>query len=150
VSAAEGARDGTAVRGVGSGAGSGSTPGGPSGPPPAGRDLEATIARVLRAGTYASVALIAVGVALMVAHGISPLDTPPPLDPGGVVAGLAGLRPEGVLALGLVGIIFTPTIRVVASLIGYLEDGERRMALISLGILGVIALSVVLAIGLEG
>jgi uncharacterized membrane protein len=116
----------------------------------AGRDLDASIARVLMVGTYLSVALIALGVVLMVADGISPLDPAPPLAPGDLAAALGGLRPGGILALGLVGIILTPTARVTASLIGYVSDGERTMAIISLAILGVIALSVVLAIGLQG
>lgn len=115
---------------------------------PARRDLDAAIARVLMVGTYISVALIAIGVALMVANGISPLDPPPPIAPGDVAASIGRVRPEGILALGLVALILTPSARVTASLVGYLSDGERTMAIISLAILGVIALSVVLALGL--
>ncbi len=117
---------------------------------PASADLDSRIARVLMAGTYLSIALVGVGVVLMVVNGISPLDPAPPLSVGDLLAALGRVRPEGLLALGLVAIVFTPTARVVASLIGYLQDGERRMALIAAGILGVIALSVVLALGLEG
>jgi uncharacterized membrane protein len=119
-----------------------------AGVPPA--DLDAAIARVLMAGTYIGVALIAAGVALMLARGISPLDPPPPLAAGDIPAAAAAIRPEALLAVGIVGIILTPSARVTASLVGYVRDGERTMALISLAILGVIALSVVLAIGLQG
>lgn len=120
----------------------------PTAVPP--RDLDATIARVLTLGTYVSVALVAAGVAAMVAAGVSPLDAPPSIGPGGLPAALAGLRPEGILALGLVAIVFTPSLRVFASLVGYLGAGERTMAVVSVAILAVVAASVVLAIGLEG
>jgi hypothetical protein len=101
-------------------------------------------------GTYLGVALISAGVALMLARGISPLDPPPPLAAVDIPGAAAAIRPEALLAVGLLGIILTPSARVTASLVGYVRDGEKRMALISLAILGVIALSVVLALGLEG
>ena len=63
---------------------------------------------------------------------------------------LVALRPEGFLWLGLLAVIATPTGRVVASLVGYLAGGERAMAVVSLAILAVIALSVALAMGTDG
>ena len=118
--------------------------------PAARRDLDVAIARILRFGTYVSVALVAAGVVAMAMAGVAPLDTPPSIAPGGLPAALVGLRPEGILGLGLVAIVFTPSLRVAASLVGYLRVGERAMAGVSLAILAVIAASVVLAIGLQG
>jgi uncharacterized membrane protein len=114
------------------------------------RDIDAPIARVLILATYVSVALIAAGVVAMVAAGVSPLDAPRMLGDGGLLAAFVGLRPEGILGVGLIAIVLTPSVRVAASFVGYLAGGERAMAGVSLAILGVIAASVVLAIGLEG
>lgn len=113
-------------------------------------DLDRAIARLLTAGTYLSVGLLALGVGLMAAAGLSPLAGGPPFDPGRLLADLAALRPEGFLWLGLIAAIATPSARVAASFFGYLRRGERTMAGVSLLILGVIALSVFLAIATEG
>ncbi|MEO7663923.1 MAG: DUF1634 domain-containing protein, partial [Candidatus Limnocylindrales bacterium] len=106
----------------------------------AGRSLESRIGQLLAIGTYASVALIAVGVVLMAADGISPLATAPPFEPGRIPADLVAMRPAGWLWLGLLLVLATPSARVVASLVGYWRGGERTMALVSGMILGVITL----------
>ncbi|HEX9043389.1 MAG TPA: DUF1634 domain-containing protein [Candidatus Limnocylindrales bacterium] len=111
------------------------------------RDLERAVGRILMTATYVGVGLIAAGAILMVLEGVSPLDPAPSLSPADAAAALVALRPEGPLAVGLVVLIASPTLRVVSSLVGYLEARERRMALVSLAILAVIAASVVLATG---
>jgi uncharacterized membrane protein len=112
--------------------------------------LERSIARVLTVGTYASIALLAVGVVLMLAAGIGPLSGGPDFDAGRLVGDLVGLRPAGFIWLGLLVVVATPSARVVASLIGYRRRREGMMTLISGLILIVIAASVVLAKSLEG
>jgi uncharacterized membrane protein len=114
-----------------------------------GRDLDGTIARVLTWGTYLSVGLLAVGVVLMTANGVSPLDDAPPFQLDRIPADIAALRPVGFLWLGLLVAIATPLARVVASLVGYVAGGERRMALISVAILLVIAVGVILGVAAE-
>jgi uncharacterized membrane protein len=125
----------TAVRPVGERRGAG-----PSGVP----NLEHVVARLLTIGTYASVALLAVGVALMAVAGTSPLAGGPPMDPATIVDDLAALRPEGFLWLGVVVVVATPSARVLASLVGYVQQADRAMAVVAALILGVIALSVAL------
>lgn len=112
----------------------------------AGNELDLAIARLLTVGTYVSIALLAVGAAAMVAAGTSPLDAAPGFVIGRIPADLAALRPEGFLWLGLVVVIATPSARVAASLVGYIRGGDRIMAVVSVLILGVIALSVILAV----
>ncbi len=112
--------------------------------------LEQTIARLLTIGTYAAVALFAIGSGLLLAAGGSPLDGGPRLDIGRVGADLGELRFDGFLWLGLLIVIATPAARVGVSFIGYLRAGERSMALVAALILGIISLSVALAIGTEG
>jgi uncharacterized membrane protein len=109
---------------------------------PATRSLESSIARLLTIGTYASIALVAVGALLMLAGGISPLAPGPGFDPGRIGADLAALRPAGFLWLGILGLIATPAARVTAALVGYARTGERAMVVVSVVILVVIAIGV--------
>lgn len=106
--------------------------------------LEGGIARLLQVGTYVAVGLIAVGVVLMLADGLSPQDVAPDLDPGRLVGDLVALRPEGFLWLGLLVVMATPAARVALALFGFARDGEREMMIVSLLILVVIAVGVVL------
>ncbi|HET9520509.1 MAG TPA: DUF1634 domain-containing protein [Candidatus Limnocylindrales bacterium] len=112
-------------------------------------DLDRSIARLLTVGTYGSVALLGVGVVLMLAAGIAPLAGGPRFELGLLVDDLVHLRPAGFLWLGIVAVIATPSARVLASLIGYARNRERRMAIVAALILAIIALSVVLGLGAE-
>ena len=104
---------------------------------------ERQIGRLIVRITYLAVALLAVGVASMVATGISPLDAAPALDAAGLIAAIGELRPEGLLWLGLMAVIATPIIRVLAAAVAYARGGEWRMVAISIAILAVIATGVV-------
>ena len=117
---------------------------------PSGARLEQSIARLLTAGTYVSIVLLAIGFGLMVATGVSPLSGGPPLDITTIPGDLLALRPTGFLWLGLIVVVATPAARVLASLVGYIRRGETRMALVAALVLVVIAMSVVLATALEG
>ena len=112
--------------------------------------LERTIARLLSVGTYAAIALLVVGLALMLTAGIEPLSGGPAFDLGRLVADLLGLQAAGFIWLGLVVVVATPSARVLASLVGYARRGEPTMAIVAGLILIVIAASVALATGLEG
>jgi uncharacterized membrane protein len=109
--------------------------------------LERQIARLLTLGSYASVALLAVGFVLMLTEGRSPLEGGPPLDLGRIPADVVSLRPAGFLWLGLLAVIGAPVARVAVALVGYLRGQERGMALVALLVLAVIAASVALALG---
>jgi uncharacterized membrane protein len=111
--------------------------------------LELAIARLLTIGTYVAVALLAVGVALLLAAGRSPLEGGPALDASRLIGDIAAARPEGFLWLGLVAVIATPASRVAAALVGYAARGERAMVAVAAGILGIIILSILLGIGTE-
>jgi uncharacterized membrane protein len=112
--------------------------------------LERSIARLLTVGTYLSIALLAAGFALMLAQGVSPLETPPAFDLRSIPAHIAALDPLGFLWLGLIVVVATPSARVAAALIGYARAGDRRMALVAVAVLVVIGLSVALASTIEG
>ena len=106
-------------------------------------DLEPALARVLQAGTAVSIGLVVAGVILLIAGGGSPLDPGPPLDLAALPSGLLALRPAAFLWLGVIAVVGTPGLRVVAALVGFWRRGELRMALVALGILAVVALGVV-------
>lgn len=109
--------------------------------------LELAIARLLNLGAMVSVALLAAGVLLLVLAGRSPLDpVDHAVDFGRIPADLVALRPEGFLWLGLLAVIATPTSRVIASLLGFAVARDRTMALVSAGVLAVIAVGVILSV----
>jgi uncharacterized membrane protein len=113
--------------------------------PEPGSGIELTVAGVLTAGTYLSVALFGVGLVAMLVAGVSPLAPAPILDPARLPADLLAGRPDAFLWLGLVASIATPTVRVVAALVGFIRARESTMTAVAAAILGVIALSVVVA-----
>jgi uncharacterized membrane protein len=110
--------------------------------------LERSIARLLTIGTYASVALLVLGVLLMLATGVAPRSGGPAFDLTKLVPDLLALRPAGFIWLGLVAVVATPAARVLTALIGYARRRDRTMAIVAALILVVIALSVALAQGL--
>jgi uncharacterized membrane protein len=118
------------------------TPAAPTTSRPVNR-LEATVSFVLKVGTYAGIALIVLGVALMVVDGRSPLDAAPSLELGRLPADLVALHPSAFLWLGVLLVLATPPARVLTALIGYLRGTEREMAVVATLILVVIALGVV-------
>lgn len=105
--------------------------------------LEGSVARLLRLGTYAAVALISAGVILMIAGGGSPLDVATPFDPVTLPARLLELRPEAVLWAGLLVVLVTPAARVALSIVGFARGGDTAMALVATLILVVVVAGVV-------
>lgn len=105
--------------------------------------LESALARVLQVGTYASIGLVTIGVALFLARGGSPLDPGQPLAVDRLVPDILALRAEGFLWLGILGLVATPGLRVVGALIGFARRGERTMVAVACLILVVVAVGVI-------
>jgi uncharacterized membrane protein len=112
--------------------------------------LERSIGRILTIGTWISIALLAIGFVLLLAHGLGPRSTDPGFDLSRIPSDLVALHPEGAIWLGLAIVIATPAARVAAALLGYARRGERAMAVVAVLILLVIAASVVVARVTEG
>jgi uncharacterized membrane protein len=108
--------------------------------------LELALAHVLQVGTYASVALIAVGSVLLVGSGVSPTSGGPPLSLESIVTDVLALRPAGFLWLGIVGVLATPGLRVLRAALGFSRRGEGSMALVAVLVLAVIAIGVVVGV----
>ena len=107
--------------------------------------FERRLGRLLIVVTWVAVVLLAIGTALLLLSGISPLAGGPPFDPAQLVADLVVLEPAGFLWLGILGVIATPLSRVAGAAVGFTKRGEPLMAVISLAILGVIAISILAA-----
>jgi uncharacterized membrane protein len=110
--------------------------------------LEAVVARLLVVGTYVAIGLILVGVLLMLATGVDPLSFEqfPPFDLRAIPGQLVALQPAGFLWAGIVTVMALPIGRVVVSGAGFYAAGERRLALVSLLVLVVVAISIVAAL----
>jgi len=108
--------------------------------------FERRLGRLLIGVTYVAVGLLTIGVVLLLLAGISPLAGGPPFDPAQLVADLLALDPAGFLWLGIVVVIATPLSRVVGAALGFIGRGERLMAVVSLAILGVVAISILTAL----
>lgn len=106
------------------------------------RQAERLIGRLLTGITYASVALLVVGVALLIVAGISPVSGGPRMDPGRLVSDLVGLKPAGFLWLGLLAVIAAPVSRVTVALVAYVRDEDWLMVGVSTAILLVIAIAI--------
>jgi uncharacterized membrane protein len=114
--------------------------------PSSSSELEFQLARLITAGTYVSVVLLGIGLVAMVLRGVSPLAAAPRLDPATLPGDLLAGRPEAFLWLGVIAVIVTPTLRVIAALAGFVRLQERPMIGVALAVLGVIVLSVVVAL----
>ncbi len=114
--------------------------------------MEAAVGRLLVVGTWLAMGLVLVGVVLMLASGVDPLDhgAVPAFRFAEIPGQLVALRPEGFLSTGIVLIVALPIGRVIVSGLGFLAARDLRMAGISLAVLLVVLVSVVSSIALEG
>lgn len=108
--------------------------------------FERRLGRLMIVLTYVAVGFLAVGVILMVRAEVSPMAEAPPFDPRQVWSDLLTLQPDGYLWTGLLIVIVTPISRVAGAAVGYVQRREPIMALVSVAILAVIAISLALAI----
>jgi uncharacterized membrane protein len=113
--------------------------------------MEAAIGRLLLAGTWIAMALLAAGVVLTLTTGVDPLDhgAIPPFSLAEIPSALVALRPEGFLWAGITLLIALPIGRVIVGGVGFLAARDWRLALISLLVLIVVLVSVAAATGLE-
>jgi uncharacterized membrane protein len=119
------------------------------------RRLEATIARILRAGTLLSLGIMLLGgVVTLIQHPAYFRDTGgldairQPHDGvrsfGGLVSGLSRAEGEAVMLLGLLLLVVTPVMRVFLSAIAFVRIGDRAFALLTTGVLILLLISFML------
>ncbi|HEX9116011.1 MAG TPA: DUF1634 domain-containing protein [Anaerolineae bacterium] len=121
------------------------------GPLPAGvsakqtRDLNDAVHQILVIGLGISTVLLVLGLILEAVRG-QPLPDAT-LDIGEAVRRILSLRPSGFLSLGLLALMFTPIVRVIGSVVVFIWERDRLYTLVTLGVLGVMIVSVLLGHG---
>jgi uncharacterized membrane protein len=111
--------------------------------------FRAMVATILLAGVGVSAALIAFGFAtsLLVGWEGSLAGAPPAADSvtdfASMGDSLRALRPVGFAQLGLVVLIATPVVRVAASCVAFLVEGDRLYAVITVVVLLILLASLV-------
>jgi uncharacterized membrane protein len=65
----------------------------------------------------------------------------PDSDFSGIFAGLAKLGPVAITQLGLVVLVATPVVRVMASVVGFALEGDHIYTAITVGVLAVLLVS---------
>jgi uncharacterized membrane protein len=107
------------------------------------------VSGVLIVGVVVSASLIAFGFAASLVVGWDgslrgfPVSTLPPTDFSSIATGLVELRPVAIVQAGLVVLIATPVVRVVASVVAFTLEGDRLYAAITLGVLAILLFSLV-------
>jgi uncharacterized membrane protein len=132
------------------------TPDEVSPPPEASQRLELLISRLLRGGVVASMATVSLGVLLMFAHHpdyfnsaadlhrLTAAGAAFPKTLRDVASGVASLRGQAIVVLGLLVLIATPILRVAVAIVAFALQRDRTYALISAVVLIVLLLSFLL------
>jgi uncharacterized membrane protein len=111
--------------------------------------FRALVSGVLIVGVVSSAALITVGfvASLFVGWDGSLLGFPgrvrPESDFSGIATSLLKLRPLAMAQVGLIVLVATPVVRVMASVVGFALEGDRLYATITLAVLAILLVSLV-------
>jgi uncharacterized membrane protein len=117
---------------------------------------ELWISHVLRGGVVVSLILIVLGLSISFVHHPQYVQNREELErlvePGAafprtlpeVARGIASLQGRAIAVSGLLVLILTPILRVAISIVAFIEQGDRRFALITITVILLLALSLVL------
>ncbi|HEX5471243.1 MAG TPA: DUF1634 domain-containing protein [Lacipirellulaceae bacterium] len=120
------------------------------------RRVELLISNLLRIGVGLSIALIALGTAVSFVHHpayykssaeLKPLVQPVapfPHSLRGVAAGLRQFEGQAIVALGLLVLIATPVMRVLVSVIAFIQEHDRLYTFITLTVFCLLMLALLL------
>ncbi len=109
---------------------------------------QTAIAAVLRYGSLISTLVMALGLVLILLRGVSAypvLESPAPV--GVVVARAFRLDAPAIAELGLILLLLTPILRIAVAAASFALERDYRYMLIALGVLTVVALSIIYAMG---
>ncbi|MGE5675212.1 MAG: DUF1634 domain-containing protein [Mycobacterium leprae] len=101
--------------------------------------LNRIIQWTLISGLIVSLALMTIGALLYLAHPGTDLATR--LSFGAIFSGLATLRPQSFMLLGIIILMLTPAMRVVTAALGYLLERDYLFAAVSTGVIVVLLIS---------
>ena len=109
---------------------------------------QAAVAAVLRYGSLASTLVMALGLVMILIRGLAaypPLESPAPIKV--VVARSLRFDGPGISELGLILLLLTPIVRIAVAAATFALERDCKYMLISLGVLVVVVLSIVYAMG---
>ena len=120
------------------------------------RPIARAVAILLLMGVGLSATVIAVGLALLLLTGQTGYPEPPtpatlrlheeaavfPITLGGVLRGAAAMKPFAVIESGLLLLIATPVLRVAASVVLFIREGDRRYTAITAIVLVLLLVSI--------
>lgn len=104
------------------------------------RTLYFWIVRILTVGFWSSVALIVAGVVVALIGGRPLGDEVAPLVD--VVPSALDLNPQGLVDLGILLMLFTPSFYVVVSLVIFLRQRDRTFVVVCCALLAIVMVSV--------
>lgn len=104
-------------------------------------ELEIRIPKLLRLGLWLSVTFMLVGIAAAIA---SPSNSHVPLRFRDIPAALAAMDPRGLLGAGILLLLVTPLVRVLASILHFARERDR----LYVGLTAVVALNLAVAVAL--
>jgi len=109
-------------------------------------DINRILALLLRTGSVLSVALMAAGLAFALAAD-GGLEGQRAAGQGflQVIAGVMALNPMALMTLGILALLFTPFLRVIAAFLSFLLiEKDIKYSLISFGVLMIMILSLLI------
>jgi uncharacterized membrane protein len=101
-------------------------------------DVDRYVGFVLTSGVIVSLTILILGAALYLAH---PSAAAAPRTLSGILKGTLALNPSATINLGLLVLLMTPIVRIIAAGIAFAIEGAYRFALISLGVLIILTIS---------
>jgi len=111
--------------------------------------FSAVVSGVLIVGVVTSAVLMTIAVfgSLVVGWGGSLVGAPASdlsaTDYSAIVPGLLALRPIAIAQAGLIVLVATPVVRVIASVIGFALERDRLYTAITLGVLTILLISLI-------
>jgi uncharacterized membrane protein len=103
------------------------------------------VAATLRWGSLLSAALMLAGAALLLRETERPLQVGPPMPLDYLGVQLRDGNPYALMQAGVLLLLLTPLVRLLAAAVSFWLEGERRYTLVSLTVLAIILVSLLLA-----
>jgi len=110
--------------------------------------LYSNVNLILRIGSYSAFVLLVLGLILLwiTSQGLAQISGQLPLSFRELMLSLSRLKPQGVINIGLLILMFTPMLRVLIALFSFLRLRDLRYALISLGVFLILFSGLVVAV----
>jgi len=103
-------------------------------------DVNKCVGFVLGAGVILSLIILAWGSALFI---IKPAPANAPGSVGDIFRGVAKLDPSATVNFGLLVLLITPVARVIAAMIAFALEKDRKYAFVSFAVLVILAISAI-------